>query len=340
MNNVSVRPFLSGDEKAVASIHNVAFKEWIESLGIEYDYRCITAGDVSAWVKESFVKQETLWIAEMNNKAVGYAHCRMETVHAEEDFRQLLFVHTSLDMGQSKVAVIPSYRQRGVGKVLLQSCIDHFRRLGADVAVAVAYDDNRAAEELLRGLGFVHREFFYYEPYSTTEPWRYDTVYAELDLHKLTAPPLKLDLDIKIRLGREEDAEDVAEIFRKSAPWSPFGPNALPEQILSGYLRSPKSCETILVAEYEGKVVGVMDFNNDNNRLGIPGVLPRYRKRGIGYTLFYHLLKYMRQEGFSKAIADTGVILSDPIKMYMQFGFNIVRRQHTWIKVLHSKPQN
>ena len=33
------------------------------------------------------------------------------------------------------------------------------------------------------------------------------------------------------------------------------------------------------------KIVGVMDFNSDTNRLGIPGVLPEYRKRGIGYII-------------------------------------------------------
>jgi ribosomal protein S18 acetylase RimI-like enzyme len=143
-------------------------------------------------------------------------------------------------------------------------------------------------------------------------------------------------LDVNVRRAREEDAKDVAEIFRKSAPWTPFGPRASTEQALS-YLKSA-DYEVILVAEYKGKVVGVMDFNNNNYRLGIPGILPEYRKKGIGYTLFYNLLEGIRQKGFPKAIADTGLILSDAIKMYSRFGFKIVRRQHHWIKVLHNNP--
>ena len=93
--------------------------------------------------------------------------------------------------------------------------------------------------------------------------------------------------------------------------------------------------ETILIAEYRGEVVGVMDFNKNSNRIGIPGILPRYRKKGIGYTIFYNLLENMREMGLSKAIADTGIILSDAIKMYNQFNFKIARSQQSWIKLLN-----
>ncbi|MFQ6064114.1 MAG: GNAT family N-acetyltransferase [Candidatus Bathyarchaeia archaeon] len=333
MKTVKVRSFLNGDEKVVAHIHNMAFAEWIESLGKEYDYRYVTPKDVLAWIEENHSKHESLWIAEMDGEAVGYTHCHFEEIHGKKDFKELLFVHTSGDMGQSKIAVIPKHRHQGVAKALIQKCVEHFETLGANLATVATYSDNKVAEKLLQQLSFVHQQLFYYKPYSDKKPWRYDNIYAELDLSNPVKPPLRLNQDIKIRRAREEDAKDVAEVFRKSAPWSPFGPNASTDQILRHYLKSA-SHETIFVAEDNRRVVGVMDFNNDNNRLGIPGVLPEYRKKGIGYTLFYHLLKHMRQKGFSKAIADTGLILPDPIKMYTQFGFKIIRRQHAWIKIL------
>lgn len=335
MKGVKVRPFISGEERVVALVHNTAFKEWIESLGTEYDYRYIKPEDVSAWIKKNHAQRESLWIAEVNGKAVGYVHCRVEMMHGKRDFNELLFVHTDPDMGQSKIAVIPPYRRRGIAKVLIQKTVEHFERLGADIVVAITYSDNKSAEGLLRALGFIHRDFFYYKHYSDTKPWRYDSVYAELDLSK-PVKPVRFNLDVKIRCAKEEDAKDVAEIFRKSAPWTPFGPKASAKQARS-YLKSA-DYETILVAEYEGKVVGVMDFNSNSYRLGIPGILPEYRKKGIGYTLFYHLLESMHQKGFPKAIADTGLIQSDAIKMYSRFGFKIVRRQHAWIKVLHNDP--
>jgi len=333
MNTIKVRAFLDGDEKLIAHIHNMAFKEWIESLGKEYDYRYITPKDVLVWIKENHSKHKSLWIAEIDGEAAGYTHCHLEEIRGKKVFKELLFVHTSRDMGQSKIAVIPKYRCRGVAKALIQKCLEYFKHLGANLAVVVTYSDNKIAKKLLQQMGFVHQELFYYKPYSDKKPWRYDTVYAELYLNNPVKPPLKLNQGIKIRQAREEDANDIAEVFRKSAPWSPFGPNASADKILQHYLKS--TCyEIILVAEYDGKVVGVMDFNSDTNRLGIPGVLPEYRKRGIGYTLFYHLLKYLQEKGFSKVIADTGLILSDAIRMYTQFGFKIMRRQQAWIKIL------
>lgn len=336
MKTVQVRPFYFGEERVIASIHNWAFAEWIKSLGIEYAYREVTPEDVSAWVKEDQTKNGTLWVAEVQGEVVGYAHCRLETIHGKTKFTQLLFVPTDPEMGQSKIAVIPPYRRLGVATALLQTAVEHFERAGADLAVVITYSDNHAAEWLLNRLSFSHNDFFYYRPYSAAQPWRYDTIFAELDLSK-PAKSVRRNLDVNIREARERDAREVAEIFRKSAPWSPFGPNALVEQVRSAYLKNDH--ETVLVAEFQGKVVGVMDFNGTNSRLGIPGVLPEYQNKGIGYTLFAHILDRMRHQNCSKAIADTELIRSDAIKMYNWFGFTMVRRQHAWIKQL-SRPRN
>ena len=332
MKSVMVRPFVDGDEEDIATIHNIAFREWIEPLGDEYDYRYMTPEDVSAWVKEERVNQQCLWIAEMNDKAVGYAHCRLNEIHANKDFKELLFVPTSNDMGQSKIAVIPKYRRQGIATALVRECLKHFERLGANLAAAVAYSDNRAAGEFLQELDFVHRERFYYGRHSDENLWRHDTVYAQLDLRRPIEPPQALNPHVTVRRAREEDAKPVARIFRKSAPWTPFGPNATADSILQHYLKSERHI-TILVAEYEGKLVGVMDYNSNSNRLGIPGVLPEYRKKGIGYTLFYHLLEHMREKELPKAIADTGIILTNAIEMYKKFNFKIARQQHSWIKI-------
>ena len=196
MNTIKVRAFLDGDGKSIAHIHNMAFKEWIESLGKEYDYRYITPKDVLAWIKENHSKHESLWIAEMDGEAVGYTHCHLEEIRGKKVFKELLFVHTSRDMGQSKIAVIPKYRCRGVAKALIQKCLEYFKHLGANLAVVVTYSDNKIAKKLLQQMGFVHQELFYYKPYSDKKPWRYDTIYAELYLNNPIKPPLKLNQDI------------------------------------------------------------------------------------------------------------------------------------------------
>jgi hypothetical protein len=118
MKGVKVRPFISGEERMVASVHNAAFEEWIESLGKEYEYRYITPEDVSAWIKEDNAQRESLWIAEVDGKAVGYAHYRLELMHGKRGFNELLFVPTDPAMGQSNIAVIPLYRRREVARLL------------------------------------------------------------------------------------------------------------------------------------------------------------------------------------------------------------------------------
>jgi len=76
-----------------------------------------------------------------------------------------------------------------------------------------------------------------------------------------------------------------------------------------------------------------MEFSN-TGVLGIPGVLPEHRKKGIGTTLFFHLLERMQLKGHSKAAADTGIMLQDTTKMYHCLGFHIARKQWAWVKLL------
>ena len=76
-----------------------------------------------------------------------------------------------------------------------------------------------------------------------------------------------------------------------------------------------------------------MEFS-DTGRLGVPGVLPEYRHQGIGTTLFYRLLQEMQRKGHDKAVADTGIMLQDAIRMYHRLGFHIARRLWHWVRLL------
>ena len=122
----------------------------------------------------------------------------------------------------------------------------------------------------------------------------------------------------------------VLDLYRRSAPFA-FGRNPSPQQI-GEWLSNPTS-EAILVAEFDGKVIGTMEFFKDGV-IGIPGILPEYRNRGFGTTLFYHLLKKTQLHGHKKAIGDTGVIQEEMIRIYRRFGFDVSRRLLNWVKVL------
>ena len=57
----------------------------------------------------------------------------------------------------ANVAVLPQYRRRGIGNQLTQAAIDHVREKKAGSIWLQVRDDNEAAEQLYRGLGFEER---------------------------------------------------------------------------------------------------------------------------------------------------------------------------------------
>jgi len=172
-------------------------------------------------------RNASLWVASLGGVPTGYAHCRVERIEGkrrkESGFLRLLYVPADPDMGQSKIAVAPAYRRKGVATRLIQDTLEYFAQEGVEIAIVYVYSDNAVAQALLSKLGFSHSERFYYEPFSDREPFVFDTVFAELDLRR----PLKrirLNPNVKIRTPCEDDLEAMVEIFGRCAPWV-FGPS-------------------------------------------------------------------------------------------------------------------
>jgi len=89
----------------------------------------------------------------------------------------------------------------------------------------------------------------------------------------------------------------------------------------------------VLVADYNGTVVGASDYYSSSGRVGIAGVLPEYQCQGIGSTLFAALLNSIRNNGFQRAFIDSGLTQEAAIRMFERFGFQVDRRQNCWIKM-------
>jgi GNAT superfamily N-acetyltransferase len=186
-------------------------------------------------------------------------------------------------------------------------------------------------ESLLTKLGFSHPGIFYYSPYSEVNPLGHDSVYACRDM-TISIPEVSLNSDVLVRPVEDRDIDGLIVLFRKSAFW--IEEEVTHDWILEYFTLIRNEGGRILIAEINNKIVGAMDYMKSRGRIGIPGVLPEYRGYGVGHTLFYWLLRAMQNDGISYAIADTGIILLDTIKMYERFGFDIPRRQHMWVKVL------
>ena len=324
--DIQIRLFQPGQEALVAQVHNVAFAQWVDTLESYYNYKPLTSRDIEGWNKQT---TNVIWMAFANDKAVGYASGQIKVISGNQGFLYLSFDITHPDWGQSKIAIAPEYRHQGVATLLLQTILADFKAKGGKLVTAYAYNFNALASSLFAKLEFINQELFFFEPYANQTPFRYDAVYAELDLTK-PLRKMRLHPDLIIRKASDKDKPALLNLFRESASFA-FGSEPTKAQIET-WLSNPDSA-AILIGEFQEKLVGVMEYFN-NGVIGIPGILPSYRKQGFGTTLFYHLLKNMKDNNFKRAIGDTGIIQKEMIKMYQQFEFDVSKRLLNWSKIL------
>jgi len=90
--------------------------------------------------------------------------------------------------------------------------------------------------------------------------------------------------------------KDIQLIFGESR-LDVFGSQPTIEDVASWY--EAKWGVVTIVAELDGEVVGCMEYNK-MGIIGIPGIKKKHQKKGIGSTLFYHLLKNMKENGTKK----------------------------------------
>jgi ribosomal protein S18 acetylase RimI-like enzyme len=317
----------SNDIQAICKIHNESFSYWIDNLGNKFGYKKIKNQDVKKWIEK---KNSFVLLASYRNVAAGYIHCQIETISGKsEDITNITFVETMESLGQSKIAVIPKYQRKKIATTLVKEAFNIALKKKAKTVMVFVYNKNKPAIGLLKKLNFKHQKFTYLEEYSKNKPYIHDSVLAEYNLNE-KLPIIELNLDIHIRRIKKQDVNDLQKIFGECRP-DVFGPNPSNEQIKNWY-KSKWAHET-LVAEYQGKVVGCMEYTK-TGIIGIPGVLKEYRRKKIGQTLFYFLLYNMKKNGIKKAIADTGYILSEAISLYQKFDFDLSRELWGWIKIL------
>ncbi len=326
-DKIEVNSFNFGQEELVCQIHNIAFNDWIERLGSLYAYHKITPKEVFMWSQEP---NESIWLAHVNGNPAGYVCCQLNQLQGKNTIVNLLYEETRESLGQSKIAVLPKYRRKGVAKTLLIQTMEHYKSLGAETAMVISYSDNTAVSALMSSLGFEHRDFYYYSPYSDKEPYIQDSVLAEYDL-SCPLSTIRSNPDVLIRKLQKEDLDAMRKIFGECRP-DLFGSSPSAQQVHEWY--TSQWAEVSLVAEYNGEVVGCMEFTA-TGVIGIPGVLPEYRNKGIGSTLFYQLLKTMQSMSKPKALADTGIFAGEhAIRMYERFEFDTSRLQYGWVKTL------
>ncbi|MHA2364792.1 MAG: GNAT family N-acetyltransferase [Candidatus Hodarchaeales archaeon] len=310
----------------IVDLHNDSFSSWIHKYGILYGYKNIDIEDVENWIK---LPNSIIWLAYDQNEPVGYAHCRVEETNGKNSFYSLVFIETKESLGQSKIAVLPGYRDKGIANNIMKTVFKYYKSQNIRNALAFAYNKNKEASKLFSKLGFVHKPLYYNYYYSETKPYQCDSVLATFDLNQVL-PKIIENKNVIIRSIKSSDLNDMREIFQKCRS-DVFGEDPTLDQILSWY--DSDWGEETFVAELENKVIGCMEYNS-SGIIGIPGVLPEYRNQGIGTALFKALLLSMKDNGINKALADTGFVLQHAISMYRRFNFDLSHELWNWVKIL------
>ena len=324
ITNVALLKAQIGQEEVISTIHNESFKHYIETFDNLYGYKNLS----SEYFLKLLENNSDIWLLYFNDKPIGYTFVSIEEFQAKDNFYNLVFVETKESLGQSMIAILPEYQNKHYGKFLVKEVLKKYENR-INTALVLTYNDNIKMNKILSKSGFKHKKIFYYDKFSQNEFFVNDSVLATFDLTQ-EIPIVKMNTEINIRELTQEDLHDIRQIFHECRP-DAFNGNPNIEDIKKWYEES--WAEVSLVAELDGKVIGCMEFNN-LGIIGIPGVLHKYRKKGIGSTLFYNLLKLMKKKGYLLALADTGFILEEAIKLYERFNFDLSRELWAWIKII------
>lgn len=320
-----VRQFREGDDESISAIYNKAFQNKINSLPRIYQYRFVIPEDVIHWQLDV---KNALWIVELDNQPVGYAQVRLEVERGLKEIPVLQFMPAKKwDLNESNIAVLPEYQGHGVGSYLVNEIIKRYASK-ATIVTAYTFSDNVAGETLFSSIGFTMHDMFYYPPFSNKKPLANSSIYESFELKHLHEPSFKRPI-VRFRRAEAKDAPIIRELHQHNVFWCE---KCLTLEWNKEFIEG-KYGHTVYVAEYEGKVIGEINYLKDG-RIGITGILPEYRGKGFGSTMFYEVLREMKKADFVSAFVDSGLTQTDAIKMYEKFGFVIQRRQNCWVKVL------
>lgn len=252
------------------------------------------------------------------DKFLGWSGLKWETgIRPEEPY---------YDLGYR---FLPESWGKGIATEAAQASLEFgFRDLGIQQIGAAAHSDNLVSNRILRKLGFRRNGSFFFD--KSEHYWH--TLSSEMWIHEPSlaiTEPLPQPLPL-VRLFREEDAEAVSTVIRKTMAIS--NANDYPEEVLDplrayftpekvGILAKERIC---LVASVKGAIVGTVSL--DQGEVATMFVSPEYQNQGIGTSLFQSLEAFARREGVTELRVPSSVTGE---KFYQSLGFQALERIET-----------
>lgn len=277
------------------------------------DWRAITEKELIADAKGPSFDLEGRFIAELDGKAVGIVHAKVDKSSEE----QKGFVH--LD-------VVPEFRSCGIETALIETALGELRARSMTTAQTWADFSDKERIELLRGLDFRHIRMF-----SVMEMELAELPQDFGGNKQVAVRPLRKELEDDIKLlnwlGNESYREDLD-----------YSPSTLEETRHFLFCAPYLSEKEVFFAELNGESVGCIvvcideKYNLEKKvRAGevfTIGVLKEHRRKGIGARLMLHGLERLKAKGMTRAIL--GVEDENPtqaMKLYEKLGFKVKRRE-------------
>ena len=304
---LNIRRFVKGvDESLWVDVLNAARKE-------REDWRAITVEDLLADAKRPSFDFEGRFIGELDGKAVGVVHAKVDKSSEEKKG----FIH--LD-------VVPEFRSCGIEPALIETALGELKARGMTIAQTWADLSERERIELLKDLQFRHVRVF-----SIMEMEVAELPQSFGENKQVAVRPLRKELEDDIRLlnwlGNESYKEDLD-----------YSPITLEETrhflFCDPYLKEKEVFFAVLIDESVGYIgVGIDEKYNLEKKVQAGevfaiGVLKAHRRKGIGVRLMVHGLERLRAKGMTKAIL--GVEDDNPtqaMKVYEKLGFSVKKRE-------------
>ena len=144
---MTIRRAEEKDIKILVDLYLLGYK------GLE-EYSYTHPDDVQAYLNWLFRRAVAgIWLAEEDSKVVGFIASDGNWFSKREG-KVVGAIH--------ELVVLPEYRNRGIGRALVQKALEYFKSRGLDMAELWVGDENKQAIDFYKNLGFEERDRFNY----------------------------------------------------------------------------------------------------------------------------------------------------------------------------------
>lgn len=315
---MTVRRFLRGVDEAI----------WTEILNAEYQeykswWRGTTADEMVELEKQPSFDFEGRFIAEFNGKPAGVIHAQVEKSNDEKNG----FIRD--------FCVLPGFRSHEVEESLLKAAVDEFKKHG--VSTVRAWTGVKRTDRIQ----FLERSGF---------KFAYGTIDMRISFADIPSN-INENMEVAIRrleAGKDPDVEALNWLANECFKGNPIVPQKTIEETRQSLLNNTVFVQQECFLAVLGKqnvgyiCVGIDEKYNIEHEVksgfinGI-GVLPTYRKKGIGTRLVLHGLKALKARGMTSATLDTED--NNPTRamtLYEKIGFKVLQEYVTYTKNLRT----